>query len=60
MEKPDIPGVGRYMKPPFHCVSVSVSDLQGLGIKLHIDPFHSSHRCRMKWIEDILNPEEVV
>ena len=60
MEKPDIPGVGKYTKPPFRCGRVSVSNCQELEIKSHIDPFHPSRRCKMKWVEDVLDPEDVV
>jgi hypothetical protein len=60
MEKPGIPRVGRCTKPPFHCINASVSDLQKPGVTSHIDPLHSDRRRRMEWVEDILDPEDVV
>jgi len=60
MEKPDIPRVGKCTKPLFLCIGESVSDLQTLEATPHINPLHCGHRYRMKWVEDILDPEDVV
>jgi len=54
------PRSGYIHEAPVPLRHLSGSDLHELGMNSHIDPLHRSRRCRVEWVENILDPEDVV